>query len=150
MHAPVASELAVDEVPKKKAKLTKEPSAGSRPCRSERVSQRSSVPPPPPDYFNPDGSPTEGDSSSASEAMASAGRSRRAFIFGGLCAASVATSSHVGVPFPAMAMASADGPQSARTATPELFRPGSTLPRSVGCRASRGHAALAEALPDSV
>ena len=44
-------------------------------------------------------------------------------------------------------------PQSARTATSELFRPGSTfsrMPRCEGCRAGRGDAALAEALLDSV
>ena len=95
VHAPIASESAVGVVPKKKAKLAKEPSAGR--VRSsalpERVSQRSSVPP---DYFNPDGPPMEGDFSSANRALASEGRSRCMSVSGGLHAF-VATSSHVDV-----------------------------------------------------
>ena len=85
--------------------------------------------------------------------MASAGRSRRASASGGL-RVSVATSSHVGASVPTVAMASADSssmvPQPARTATPELFRPGRTfsrVPRCKGCcRAGRGDVAIAEAL----
>ena len=95
VHAPITSESAVGFVPKKKAKLAKEPSAGRVRASAlpERVSQRSSVPP---DYFNPDGPPMEGDFSSASGAIASAGRSRCMSVSGGLHA-SVATSSHVDV-----------------------------------------------------
>ncbi len=68
MHAPVVSEPAVEAVPNKKAKLRKEPSHGS-----VNVSRRCSVPLV---FFYPDGPPTEGDFSSASGAMSSAGRSR--------------------------------------------------------------------------
>jgi len=124
-HASVTSESAIKAVPKKKAKVTKEPSAGRvrAPAVPERVSHCSSVPPV---LFDPDGPPTEGDFSSASGAMASAGRSRRA-------PASVATSSHVGVSVSTVAMASTDGsasvPPPARTATPDLFRPGRTSSR---------------------
>ena len=155
-HASVTSESAIEAVPKKKAKVTKEPSAGRvrAPAVPERVSHCSSVPPV---LFDPDGPPTEGDFSSASGAMASAGRSRRASASDGL-RASVATSSHVGVSVSTVAMASTtDGsalvPPPARTATPDLFRPGRTssrVPRCEGCRADRSDVAIAEALLGSV
>ena len=154
-HASVTSESAIEAVPKKKAKVTKEPSAGRvrAPAVPERVSHCSSVPPV---LFDPDGPPTEGDFSSASGAMASAGRSRRASASDGL-RASVATSSHVGVSVSTVAMASTDGsalvPPPARTATPDLFRPGRTssrVPCCEGCRAGRSDVAIAEALLGSV
>ena len=106
--------------------------------------------------FDLDGPPTEGDFSSASGAMASVGRSRRASASGSL-RASVATSSHMGVSVSTVAMASTDGsslvPQPARTATPEIFRRGRTfsrMPRGEGCRAGRSDVAMAEALLGSV
>ena len=154
-HASVASESAIEEVPKKKAKVTKEPSAGKlrAPAVPERVSQRSGVPPV---LFDPDGPPTEEYFLSASGAMASAGRSRRASAFDGL-RASIATSSHVSVSVSTVAMASTDGsalvPPPARTATPDLFRPGRTssrVPRCEGCRAGWSDVAMAEALLGSV
>ena len=49
VHAPVASESAIEAVPKKMAKVTKEPSEKKVRASAvpERLSQRSSVPPPP-------------------------------------------------------------------------------------------------------